>query len=236
MFPPRPPPGSNSFHAVADRKNDRIDAAAAACVAASQGDCRTMVAEDPADALPVLDEHRVNLTQARVGAVNQSLPSCAHSSPAGLSYRSDGRNRECPAGLGAPQGRNRTSPQGYRARPHRRDPTPRRSTEVQLQSHRRTGRELRQQPHRDRGHRTDHRRAHHRQEWSPQPVPELGFLRQVRRRRPHPPPPIPDRDRQLNSALHTVAVTQIRVTGSRGNLHYLTKIAAGNTPREPDAA
>ncbi len=53
------------------RKNDRIDAAAAACVAAAQGDCRTMVAEGPADALAVLDEHRVNLAQARVRAVNQ---------------------------------------------------------------------------------------------------------------------------------------------------------------------
>ncbi|MDQ3422001.1 MAG: transposase [Actinomycetota bacterium] len=39
-------------------------------------------------------------------------------------------------------------------------------------------------------------------------------------------------DRQLNSALHTVAVTQIRMTGSRGNLYYLTKITEGKTPRE----
>ena len=53
------------------RKNDRIDAAAAACVAAAQGDYRAMVAEGTADALAVLDEHRVNLAQARVRAVNQ---------------------------------------------------------------------------------------------------------------------------------------------------------------------
>lgn len=39
-------------------------------------------------------------------------------------------------------------------------------------------------------------------------------------------------DRQLNSALHTAAVTQIRMTGSRGNLYYLTKLAEGKTPRE----
>ena len=53
------------------RKNDRIDAAAAACVAALQGDARPMEAEGYADALAVLDERRVNLAQSRVRAVNQ---------------------------------------------------------------------------------------------------------------------------------------------------------------------
>jgi len=53
------------------RKNDRIDAAAAACVAALQGDARPLEAETTADALGVLDERRGNLSQARVRAVNQ---------------------------------------------------------------------------------------------------------------------------------------------------------------------
>ena len=39
-------------------------------------------------------------------------------------------------------------------------------------------------------------------------------------------------DRQLNSALHTIAITQIRMSGSRGNLYYRTKIAEGKTPRD----
>ncbi len=39
-------------------------------------------------------------------------------------------------------------------------------------------------------------------------------------------------DRQLNSALHTVAITQIRMPGSRGRTYYDTKIAAGKTARE----
>lgn len=39
-------------------------------------------------------------------------------------------------------------------------------------------------------------------------------------------------DRQLNSALHTIAVTQIRTTGSLGDIHYQTKIAEGKKPRE----
>lgn len=39
-------------------------------------------------------------------------------------------------------------------------------------------------------------------------------------------------DRQLNAALHTAAITQIRMSGSRGNLYYKSKIAEGKTPRE----
>ena len=50
------------------RKNDRIDAAAAACVAALQGDARPLEAEGTTDALALLDERRANLSQARVRA------------------------------------------------------------------------------------------------------------------------------------------------------------------------
>ena len=39
-------------------------------------------------------------------------------------------------------------------------------------------------------------------------------------------------DRQLNSALHTIAITQIRMPSSRGHRYYKTKIAEGKTPRE----
>jgi transposase len=53
------------------RKNDRIDAGAAACVAALQGDARPLEAEGYVDAMAVLDERRVNLAQSRVRAVNQ---------------------------------------------------------------------------------------------------------------------------------------------------------------------
>jgi transposase len=53
------------------RKNDRIDAAAAACVAAAQGDARPVMPEDHIDALGLLDERRMNLTQNRTRAVNQ---------------------------------------------------------------------------------------------------------------------------------------------------------------------
>src|SRR3954463_8139199 len=53
------------------RKNDRIDAAAAACVAALQGDARPLEPEGHADAIAVLDERRVNLAQSGVRVVNQ---------------------------------------------------------------------------------------------------------------------------------------------------------------------
>jgi transposase len=55
----------------ARRKNDRIDAAAAACVAAAQGDARPVVPEDHVDALALLDERRMNLSQNRTRAINQ---------------------------------------------------------------------------------------------------------------------------------------------------------------------
>src|SRR5215207_10577704 len=53
------------------RKNDQIDAAAAASVAALQGDGRPLQAEDLTDALALLDESRTNLAQSRVRLVNQ---------------------------------------------------------------------------------------------------------------------------------------------------------------------
>jgi len=53
------------------RKNDVIDAAAVATIAALQGEVRPVAAEDHATVLALLDERRVNLAQARVRAANQ---------------------------------------------------------------------------------------------------------------------------------------------------------------------
>ncbi|WP_172652521.1 IS110 family transposase [Rhodococcus opacus] len=53
------------------RKNDRIDAAAAACVAAAQGDARPVDPEGPTDILFLLDERRTNLSGSRTRIVNQ---------------------------------------------------------------------------------------------------------------------------------------------------------------------
>ena len=53
------------------RKNDRINAPAAASVAALQGDARQVYPETIADSLPLLDECRVNLSHSRTRTVNQ---------------------------------------------------------------------------------------------------------------------------------------------------------------------
>jgi transposase len=53
------------------RKNDVIDAAAAASVAALQGDANPVVAEDITTVLALLDERRSNVTVQRTRLVNQ---------------------------------------------------------------------------------------------------------------------------------------------------------------------
>nr|WP_235214763.1 IS110 family transposase [Rhodococcus opacus] len=53
------------------RKNDRIDAAAAAGVAVTQGDARPVDPEGPTDVLALLDERRTNLSGSRTRIVNQ---------------------------------------------------------------------------------------------------------------------------------------------------------------------
>ncbi|CCW12314.1 IS110 family transposase [Rhodococcus aetherivorans] len=53
------------------RKNDRIDAAAAACVAALQGDARPVDPEGPTEILGLLDERRSNLLGTRTRTANQ---------------------------------------------------------------------------------------------------------------------------------------------------------------------
>ena len=53
------------------RKNDVIDAAAAASVAALQGDANPVLAEDITTVLALLDERRTNLTTQRTRLVNQ---------------------------------------------------------------------------------------------------------------------------------------------------------------------
>lgn len=53
------------------RKNDRIDAAAAACVAALQGDERPVFCEDYTSVLRVLDDRRRSLLSAKSRLVNQ---------------------------------------------------------------------------------------------------------------------------------------------------------------------
>ncbi|MCD2114566.1 IS110 family transposase [Rhodococcus rhodochrous] len=56
---------------MAGARDDRIDAAAAACVAAAQGDARPVDLEGPTDILALLDERRTNLSHSRTRLNNQ---------------------------------------------------------------------------------------------------------------------------------------------------------------------
>jgi len=56
---------------VVAARNDTLDAAAAACVAALHGDAAPVVAEDASTVLAMLDERRTSLTQQRTRTVNQ---------------------------------------------------------------------------------------------------------------------------------------------------------------------
>jgi transposase len=67
------------------RKTDVLDAAAAASVAATQGDAKPVEADGVSSVLKMLDERRRDLTGQRTRSVNQLqalLPSCCPEAPA----------------------------------------------------------------------------------------------------------------------------------------------------------
>src|SRR5215211_3310572 len=222
------------------RKNDRIDAAAAACVAALQGEGRPLQAEGITDALALLDESRMNLAQSRVRLVNQ-LHALLRALIAG----------------GAPRDLSATTAAALlrTVRPHGAVEQARkavakdlvteiRSLDTQLKANARaiaqlldaTGSTLTQtvgvgpimagrlisRTGRASRFPTSSAFANYA---GAAPV-EIASAEKSRHRLSR------HGDRQLNSALHTIAITQIRMSGSRGNLYYQTKIAEGKTPRE----
>ena len=140
------------------RKNDRIDAAAAASVAALQGDARQVYPDTTADSLALLDERRVNLSHNRTRTVNQLhallrelMVGGAPTSLTPLSATSALR------GL-----RARTGPDRIRVElakeTHCRRPAFRRTPRRQRREDDRTARRARHHAARDRRHRTDPRR------------------------------------------------------------------------------
>ena len=222
------------------RKNDRIDAAAAACVAALQGDARPLAAEGIADALAVLDERRVNLAQARVRAVNQlhallrallagGAPtdlSAANAAALLRSVRPSGeveRVRKAVAGdlvaeIRSLDARLKASAKAIADMVEKSGSTLTQTAGIgPIIAGRligRTGRPSRfVSP------------AAYANYTGAAPV-EVASADKTRHRLSR------GGDRQLNSALYTVAMTQIRMSGSLGNTYYKTKIAEGKTPRE----
>jgi transposase len=222
------------------RKNDQIDAAAAACVAALQGDGRPLEAEGDTDALALLDESRMNLAQSRVRLVNQ-LHALLRELIAG------GAPRDLSATTAATLLRH-IRPAGDVERVRKQIAaglvTQIRAVDTLLKSNAqqiselvaasgstltgtvgigaitagrligRTGRAGRfPSP------------ASFANYAGAAPV-EIASADKARHRLSR------GGDRQLNAALHTVAITQIRTPGSRGHAYYNAKIAQGKTARE----
>src|SRR3954468_7824461 len=222
------------------RKNDRIDAAATACVAALQGDGRPLQAEGPADAIAVLDERRINLAQSRVRAVNQ-LHALLRALIAG------GAPRDLSATAAAALLRT-IRPSGtveqVRKAVAKDLIADIRSLDIQLKANARAVAELvaatsstltatvgvgpimagRLISRTGRASRFPTSSAF--ANYAGAAPVEIASADKSRHRLSR------HGDRQLNSALHTIAITQIRMPGSRGHRYYTGKIEEGKTPRE----
>jgi len=222
------------------RKNDQIDAAAAACVAALQGDGRPLVAEGVTDALALLDESRMNLAQSRVRLVNQlhallreliaggaprdlSATSAAtllrHIRPAGDVERV---RKQIAAGLVT---QIRAVDTLLKSNAHQISELVAASGSTltgtvgigAITAGRLIGRTGRAGRFPSPASFANYAGA--------APV-EIASADKARHRLSR------GGDRQLNAALHTVAITQIRTPGSRGHAYYNAKIAQGKTARE----
>jgi transposase len=222
------------------RKNDQIDAAAAACVAALQGEGRPLAAEGITDALALLDESRMNLAQGRVRLVNQ-LHALLRQLLAG------GAPKDLSATAAAELLR-RVRPAGEVDRVRKQIAaglvTQIRSADALLKSNAKqiselvaasgstltdtvgigaitAGRLIGRTGRADRFPSSASFASY--AGAAPIEVASAGKARHRLSR---------SGDRQLNAALHTVAITQIRTPHSRGHAYYNAKIAQGKTARE----
>lgn len=222
------------------RKNDRIDAAAAASVAALQGDARSVQPEDHTDALALLDERRSNLAGARVRTVNQL----------------HGLFRSLLVG-GAPTELTTDAAQGLlrKVKPTSAAEKVRKDLAKELIA------DLRRQDKQLESNATEMSELLEETSTSLPQTPGIGPVTASRilgRTGPAhrfrtaaafanytgtAPVEVASADksrhrlsrfgdRQLNSAIHTVAVTQIRMTSSKGHSYYRRKIDEGKTPKE----
>jgi transposase len=222
------------------RKNDRIDAAAAACVAALAGDANPVQPDGPAEALALLDERRTNLSQTRVRTANQLHALLRALLPGG-----------------APRDLSATRAEGLIATVHPCGQVDCIRTQLATD----LVADLRALDARLRANATDMAKLVAQSGSTLTTIPGIGAVTAARligrtgRASRFPSAaafanyagvaPIEiasaDRtrhrlsrcgDRQLNSALHTLAITQVRMPGTRGHSYYNSKIAEGKTPRE----
>ncbi|WP_020658590.1 IS110 family transposase [Amycolatopsis benzoatilytica] len=222
------------------RKNDALDAAAAASVAALQGDGTPVTAEGLSTVLGMLDERRTNLTRQRTRTVNQLHALLRELMPGGA-----------PADLTAGQAaamlaRVRPASPAEQAR---KDLARDLVADIRaLDTRVKTNQKRMQQAVADSGSslpdvvgigpvvaarligRTGrasrfptaaafavHAGA------APIEIASAGTARHRLSRQG---------DRKLNNALHTIALTQVRMSGTRGRLYYDRKIAEGKTHKE----
>lgn len=222
------------------RKNDQIDAAAAASVAALHGDSRPLQPEGISDVLALLDESRTNLAQSRVRLVNQ-LHALLRDLVAG------GAPRDLSASTAAAVLR-KVRPVGEVERTRKQIATGLiaqiRSVDALLKAN---AAAIREHVHASGSTLTNTvgigaitagrliGRAGPASRFpscaafanyaGAAPI-EVASADKARHRLSR------SGDRQLNAALHTVAITQIRTPGSRGHAYYTAKIAEGKTKRE----
>jgi len=222
------------------RKNDVIDAAAAAAVAALQGDASTVVTEDASAVLALLDERRVNVITQRTRLVNQLHAVLRDLLPGGA-------RRDLTA-TAAAQLLARVRPAGPVEAARKqlardlvaeiRDADQRLNTltsqigaVVADTGSRLTGVDgvgpvvAGRLLGRVRGASRFPSAAAFASYCGVAPV-EVASADRARHRLPR------GGDRQLNLALHIVALTQVRMRGSAGRAYYDTKIAAGKTHNE----
>ena len=222
------------------RKNDQVDAAAAACVAALQGDGRPLEAEGITDALALLDESRMNLAQSRVRLVNQlhallrdllagGAPTDLTANTAAALLRQirpagdvERIRKQIAAGLVA-QIRSVDALLKANAQQISKLVAASGSTLTDtvgigaITAGRLIGRTGRAGRFPSSASFASYAGA--------API-EVASADKARHRLSR------SGDRQLNAALHTVAITQIRTPGSRGHTYYTAKITEGKTARE----
>jgi len=222
------------------RKNDRIDAAAAACAAAVQGDARPLQGEGPADALAVLDERRVSLAQSRVRAVNQLhallRALLAGGAPTDLSANKAAALLRTVRPSGQVERVRKTVAADLIAEIRALDARLKANAAAVAEAVTASGSTLTETV--GVGPITAGRLISRTGRPSRFPTSaayacyagaapvEVASADKSRHRLSR------AGDRQLNSALHTIAITQIRMTGSLGNIYYQAKIAEGKTARE----
>ncbi|MEV6341498.1 transposase [Nocardia vinacea] len=222
------------------RKNDNIDAAAAASVAALHGDAAPVEAEGASTVLRMLDEQRTNLTRQRTRTVNQLHAVMRELLPGGVStdltanQAADALRRVRPSSLVERARKElardlvadmRALDARLKANQQRMQDTVADSGSSLLEvigvgpvvAARLLGRTGRASRFRTAGAFAVHTGT--------API-EIASADKSRHRLSR------HGDRQLNNALHTIALTQVRMPGTRGRIYYDGKIAEGKGHKE----